>query len=87
MQKRGGAGVIQPTPTMRIDEAIPLLRAGNVMRCKRRLYAILEGILFRVWVPAEQSTARIYGVANISGQDFMTDEWELTNIELEDGDE
>lgn len=62
------------------------MRMGNVVRCKRRFYASMDEILYRVWIPEGGIIAKIYGEANISGQDFMTNEWELTGYMFDRGE-
>lgn len=71
---------------MRVEEAITHLRMGAVVRCKRRMYAVDgDGVLYRVFVPEGGLVAKIYGEATISGQDFMTDDWELTGYMFDRG--
>lgn len=62
---------------MRIEEATKIMRKGKVFRCKRRYYTIIDNCLFRLYRrdPYEKYV-RIYGVANLNGQDFATGEWE-----------
>lgn len=71
---------------MQIDEALPYLRTGNVMRCKNRYYVIWEGVLFRVWVPKGSIKAELYGEATLHGRDFSTDCWAFTNVIFDRGE-
>ena len=64
---------------MKIEEALPYLRMGCVLKCKLRHYVICDDVLCSVWIPKNSKVAKLYGVANLNGQDFMTDKWELTD--------
>jgi len=68
---------------MKIEEAIKALRQGKVCRCKKRYYSIIDGCLFRLYRrdPYEKYV-RVYGVANINGTDFLTGDWEITELVL-----
>lgn len=68
---------------MKIEEAVRAVRQGKVCRCKNRYYTMIEGCLFRVYRrdPDEQYV-RVYGVANIKGTDFLTEDWEITSLVL-----
>lgn len=62
---------------MRIEEALRIMRSGKVVRCKRRYYALDEDeVMMRVFI--KNGTVFTRGVANISGVDIMTEEWEET---------
>lgn len=68
---------------MRIEEAIPYLRAGGVVRCKRRYYAMISDVLYRVFIPAGSKEAKVLGLASIGGRDFMTEQWSETRLEVD----
>lgn len=62
---------------MRIEEAIRCMRKGIVCRCKKRYYAIINKCLYRLnRHDPKEKYVRVCGVANLNGQDFMTEEWE-----------
>ena len=71
---------------MQIDEALPYLRTGNVMRCKNRYYAMWGGVLFRVRVPKGSIKAEVCGEATLRGRDFSTDCWAFTNVIFDRGE-
>ena len=75
---------------MKIEKATELMRKGKVCRCKRRYYSIIDNCLFRLYRrDPDEKYVRIYGVANLNGQDFATDEWEeiRTLVLVTDGSE
>lgn len=75
---------------MRIEEATKQMRRGVVCRCKKRYYAIIGSCLYRLYRrDPHEKYVRVYGVANLNGQDFATEEWELMKslILVTDGSE
>ena len=66
-----------------IEEALKIMRRKKerIFRCKRRYYCIIEGCLMRVFIN-EINQPRIFGVANMNGADFLTEDWEETNLKL-----
>lgn len=63
---------------MRIEEAIKAMRKGKICRCKNRYFKIINDCLFRLYRTDKYCKyTRIYGVANMHGQDFLTEDWEI----------